>query len=181
MLESHKTSPEKLKLVSRYMTPYAALLVLMGLYFGRPPKIEMWLTLGILAVSLAVNLGSMIGLEKAPAQAPLIRDLRVAINVVCNFWLIFILLPYWPEIWMLLLLVVIALSVYESRKKTFRYCCAFSCLLVFIAYLKGLTTGVRLGQVLIYAATLVCVGLFINRLIGLVEAANNPAGADGGG
>lgn len=175
MFEPRKTPPEKLKLVSWYMTPYAVLLVVMGLIFGHPPIMEARLTVAILVLSILVNLSAMVGLHKAPGYSALIRDLRVGINIVCNFWLIYILLPYWPEIWMLLLLVVIALSVYDSREATFLYCCAFGCLLIFVAYMKGIMIGVRMGQVFLYALTLLFVGLFINRLVDVVESQGGPS------
>lgn len=169
MLENRKVSPEKLKLVSRYMTPYAALLVLFGVYFGSLPKIDQWLTLAILAISLAVNLSSMVGLEKVPAQASLIRDVRVGINIVANFWLIYILMPYWPDIWMLLLLVVIALAVYDTPETTVFFSYAFACLLLVVAYLRSVPPGIQLGTILMDAATLVFIGIFISQLINAIQ------------
>jgi len=169
MLEIRKASPEKLMLVSWYMTPYAAFLVLMGLYFGRPPRIEQWLTLGILAVTLTINIGSMVGLLRDPARAALIRDLRVAINIACNFWLIYILLPYWPEIWLLLLLVVIALAVYDTPETTVFFSYAFACLLLVVGYLRDLMFGVQSGTILIDAATLVFIGIFVSQLINAIQ------------
>jgi hypothetical protein len=152
----------------------------MGLIFGHPNAMEARLCLGILVVSIVVNLGAMVGLEKIPVQASLIRDLRVAINVICNLWLIYILLPYWPAIWMLLLLMIIALAIYDSREAALFYCCAFSGLLIFIAYLKGMTQGIRLGQTLMNAVTLVFVGLFINRLVGVLQAEGDSDRVDNG-
>lgn len=172
MLEIRKASPEKLMLVSWYMTPYAALLVLMGLYFGRPPKAEVWLVLGILAVSLTVNVGSMIGLIRDPARAALIRDLRVAINIACDFWLIYILLPYWPEIWLLLLLVVIALAVYDIPETTVFFSYAFACLLLVVGYLRNMIAGVQVGTLLMDAATLVFIGIFVSQLINAIQPLN---------
>jgi hypothetical protein len=169
MFEHRPTPTDRLKLVGQYLTPYAALLVIMGLVFGHPPKFEAALAAGIFVISMIVNIGALVGLEKQPAKSTLIRDIRIGINIVCNFWLIYLLLPYWSEIWMLWLLVVIALAIYDAPETTIFYSYAFACLLIMIAYLRDLTYGMPLGLVLMDVATLVFIGTFVSQLLHAIE------------
>jgi hypothetical protein len=166
--------PEKMLLISRLMTPFAVFLVLMGLVFGHPPLAESRWAIGILAVTVLVNFSSMIRVGQDHRQAQMIRRLRMAINVICDFWLMWILLPYWPEAWLLLLLMVVAQGVYGTRRTTLLWSCGCAVALFVIASMRGMTNVFWMAEAMIYGVTYIFISLFVNRLVHLVKVGALP-------
>lgn len=169
--------PEKMLLVSRLMTPFAAFLVLMGLVFGHPPVVESRWVIGILAITVFVNFSSMIRVGQDRRQAPMLRKLRMAVNVVSDLWLIWILLPYWPEAWLLLLLMVVAQGVYGTRRTTLLWGFGCAVALFVIAAMRRMTNVFWMAEAMIYGVTYIFISLFVNRLVFLLKEGALPMSA----
>ena len=164
MIEDQKKNVAVMKLVMLFMTPFAVGLVLMGLAFGRPgPEISALAVAIVLATSLG-NLYAVHLLSRYPSRALVIRNARVGFNYAFNLWLIFILLPTWKPIWMLFLLTIIAVAVYEDRQATVVHAALFTFMLFYAAFKLDLLKGVFFGELAMEAATIWFVGLFLNRL-----------------
>jgi hypothetical protein len=142
----------------------------MGLFFGRPESNIVHWAIAIITITAFINFMSAALIKRYPSKASLIRNWRVSINYSFNVWLIYMLFPYWSEIWMLLLLMVITVAIYDSLEATCIYCFGFGFVLLYIAYLQNQFAGLQLGQTLMHVATLALMGPFINRLVHLSRA-----------
>lgn len=164
MIPDSKKNIEIMKLVFRFMAPFAVALVLLGVVFGRPGPRASIAAVSIVFLTAVANLGFVKVLDKFPERAVQIRKARVGFNYAFNLCLIYLLLPYWHPIWMLLLLTMIAVGIYEDQEATFTHAALFTAMLFYVASRRQLLQGVFIGEVGTYCLTLWVVGLFVNRL-----------------
>lgn len=157
-------------LISWYLTPLAILLVLLGVIAGDPDSVTGGLCIMIVLMSSLMNVASVILMKQSPAQVIKIRNLRVGLNYVANFFLLYLLLPLWPEIWLLILLMTIGTAIYSSFGGTFIHCLVFSAVLISISYFLGEMTGIKVWQTGMHCLVLLFIGPFINRLTALCKA-----------
>lgn len=156
---------ETMRLVNRFMTPFATFLVLAGVVFGAPPREHAALALALVAATSAFNAYSVRWAAKNPEKFMDIRNLRIVLNHSFNVWLIWILLPHWPQIWILFLLTMIAVGTYEGRDAAISHGVLLAGLLALVAYFRGVAGAQAWAAVATQGATLVFAGLFCNRLV----------------
>lgn len=164
MAKDQRKTIETMKLVIWFMTPFAVFLVGMGVFFGHPETAVARFAIGIVFFTCWGNLASLYLLDRFPSRAIAIRNGRVVFNYLFNLGLIYLLLPYWRPIWILLLLTILAVAVYETRESTIVHAALFTFMLFFVAFLHGLVHGKLLGELIQYAATIWFAGLFVNKL-----------------
>lgn len=172
MPQDHEHALETMRLVNRFMTPYAVFLVLSGAVMAVNSERVVWMALAIAAVTSLLNMATLRLAAARPERLPKIRTVRLVANHFLNVWLIWLLLPYWPPIWMLFLLTMIAVGTYEGWRETIEQAALLGGLLAVVSYLRGVTGKTDWGIVGMQIATLACVGLFTNRLISQVRAEN---------
>ena len=167
MIQDHRRAMDALRIVNWFMTPFALVLVMMGIYFGKPDLGSMRLAVVIVMFTCWANVASLYVLEKHPSRMELIRKTRVVANYLFNLGLLYLLLPVWKPIWMLLLLTILAVAIYETREGTIVHAALFTFMLLFVGSLRGMLKGAVLGELIMYAATIWFAGLFVNALIAL--------------
>lgn len=154
-----------MRLINRFMTPFATGLVLAGLAFGSADRRSSALAAVLVAVTAGFNAVSVHLAARNPARFLEIRNLRVVFNHTFNVWLVWILAPHWPPIWMLFLLTMIAVGTYESREATLAHGVLLGGLLGLVCHFRGIAGTLAWAQIWTQAATLVFAGLFTNRLV----------------
>lgn len=161
---------DNMRLVNRFLTPFAAFLVLSGVVLAVPRGRDAWLSLAILAVTASLNMATLRWASARPDHLQMIRQLRLVANHFLNVWLIWLMLPHWGLIWLLFLLTMIAVGTYEGWRETLSHAVLMGGLLAVVSYMRGIVGMAAWGQVAVQAATLACVGLFTNRLVSRVRA-----------
>jgi hypothetical protein len=146
------------------MTPLAIALVLSGVFFGDLDSMNGWFAVIIVTLSAVMNVTSVILMKQNPELVLRIRNLRVGLNYLANFFLLYLLLPVWPDVWLLILLMAIATAIYHSLESTYIHCVVYSCALIGIAMLTGQLEGIKTWQTFIHCVTICVFGPFINRL-----------------
>lgn len=172
-MENNETNSSAVAiLVSWYMTPLAILLVFSGVIFGHPDTLSGGIAMAIVIFSSLMNVVSVILMQQSPEKVIGIRNLRVALNYLANLFLIYLLLPCWPDIWLLVFLMAIATAIYDSFQSTVVHCVCFSLFLFGIGYLTGELEGIKLWQTVMHSVTMIIFGLFVNKLIHLYNVAS---------
>ena len=113
------------KLVHRYFTPFALALVCLSvpaLGWNRVTRAAVALA----TLSTAGNLIFVAFIQRYPAYAVSLRNLRIGFNYSFNIVLIYLLLPSWPPIWLLFHITLLGIAVYDTRKSTIVNACLFS-------------------------------------------------------
>ncbi len=167
---NHRLRMETMRLVNRFMTPFATALVLAGVFFGDLGTNQSAMALALAGVTAAFNAYSIKWAAKSPEKFLEIRNLRVVFNHTLNVWLIWLLLPHWPPIWMLFLLTMIAVGTYEGRDAVISHGVLLAGLLLLVAYLRGVDGARAWAAVSAEGATLIFAGLFCNRLVAQARA-----------
>ncbi len=170
MDSNHRIRLETMRLVNRYMTPFATVLVLAGVFFGGPSSGHSGLALALVAATAGFNAYSVRLAARVPERFLEIRNIRVVFNHTLNVWLVWLLLPHWPPIWMLFLLTIIAVATYEGRDAVISHGVLLAGLLLLVAYLRGLDGVQAWAAVGAQGATLIFAGLFLNRLVAQARA-----------
>ena len=171
MLSKNNHSLEVMNRVIRFLTPFAILLVLVGDIFADPSPRALQLSIAIVLVTTLGNVAASIYMNRNPKEYLLIRKTRVAVNYAFNIALIYLMLPYWTPIWMLFLLTIIAVGVYENRETTVIHATLFTVVLFMIAFQRGLLNGNFTYELAAYAIAIWFVGLFVNGLAGAAHFA----------
>ncbi|MBI4678685.1 MAG: hypothetical protein HY748_13990 [Elusimicrobia bacterium] len=169
MLTEHEKSMLMVNLVNRYMTPFAALLVLSAAFLSSTPGKVSAAAVLILAVAWAMNFATPRFIARFPERTEVIRNARVVVNYVFDLALIWIFLPYWPSIWLLFLLTIIAVGAYEDKKTVVQHAVLLTAMLCIVSFGRGACTLAQWGDVGVRAAALWFTGLFTNRLVASLQ------------
>ncbi|MBI5881485.1 MAG: hypothetical protein HZB91_00040 [Elusimicrobia bacterium] len=169
MLTQHEKSMLMVGLVNRYMTPFAAILVLTAAFLSAAPAKASAAAVLLLAAASVINFMTHRLVARLPEKAESIRRGRVVVNYVFDLALIWIFLPYWPSIWMLFLLTVIAVGAYEDQKTTIQHAVLLTVMLFFASYGRGAHGWAGWGEVAVRAAALWFTGIFTNRLVASLQ------------
>lgn len=154
---------ERSALVSRYATPFAIVLVAMGLLFSQP-RGDVWRAcLYLLASGIGLNLMMHAYFKKGFATPALIWT-RLAMNVVINSLLVYFLGNYWGPTWLLLALTPIATAIYGTRESTLKWAIGIAALLLAIHYVRGGGGPLYWGEQAANALFIVFVSLLINAM-----------------
>ena len=151
--------------INRYLTPYAIFLVVMATISSGLHKA----TALSLAIVVITGIGNPILLKlmrRHPAKATFIRNFRISFNYFFNITLVGLLWPYWTPIWVLLLLSISTVAIFEDRKNTIATAGLFTLVMVVVLFIRG--GGGKdwssTCEMLTYIASIWVASLLINRL-----------------
>lgn len=151
-------------LVNRYATPFAILLVVLGLVLAAPAKTARDVSIALLLFSICFNVFAVGVIRKMAETLPWIKKLRMLINLAVNVVLVYELGPFWQPMWLLLALTPIATAIYEGPTQTLMVSSGTSALIIGVHLLRGGSSPHEWGQTLSYAAFIVLLSLLINEL-----------------
>jgi hypothetical protein len=151
-------------MIDVYLTPYAIVLVVMGaVSSGLHRATEA--ALGIVVFTSLANAAFMVWMRRRPSKAVLIRHLRIGFNYCFNIILLYLLWPYWRPIWMLFLLSIVAIGIFEDRRSTASTAGMFTVIILFVHHLRGGDQSWSAQcEVIMFLVTIWTAGLLINRL-----------------
>lgn len=152
---------KKIRIVSQYLTPLAVILVIFSIIFSKPVSWALYSSLILLGMSFINNLIIPVFIK----TVPLLKNVRIALNVIINTLLIFILGRYWPPLWYLLLLTPVATAVYSNRRNTLLVSISISVLLIGIYLVQGVTSIEHWGHILSRVVLIIFLSLLINSLV----------------
>lgn len=156
-----------MQLFTIYLTPFAIMLVSMGIIFG---KIEWFLSVIIatlLTVTTIFNIITLLYAKKFPKKIYLIQRLRLGLNYIFNIALVYLMTPFWSPIWLMFLLTMIPLSLIESRQNTLLHTSIMSLVLLAVYFMHDMLQGIHLGEFIVYVLFLNMISVFVNQLIEL--------------
>lgn len=160
---------ERVVLVNRYSTPFAILLVTMGIVLTNPVGWARDVSIALLLGGIAMNIAAVAWLKRAPESSGWLVPGRMTANVLINVALVYVLGAFWEPIWLLLALTPLAGAIYADKLKTLTAALGVSAALVFIAALRGTASPLEWGETAAQAAFIVFVSLMVNELAGQTE------------
>lgn len=155
---------EFLKLLNRYFTPFAILLVFSGVSFSNPNPTDAYYSLLVLAVSVAFNIATAFVAMNTPHLVRFLGYTRMAVNLGFNTILFYLLGSYWGPMWLLFLLGPVAAAVYGTKQRTILSAGISSILLLGVYLVKGAIFKQTLGQALMHICFIFFLGLFVHAL-----------------
>ncbi len=167
MNQVQRQAIERLELFTLYLTPFAIILVSLGLIFGEDSSHLFGILIALLVVTSSFNIGTLFYLKKNPSQMDFVGKLRLGFNYAFNIVFVYLLTPYWTHVWMLFLLTLIPISLLESQKNTILHTVIMSLVLLAVYYEHNLLQGVRLGEFVLYVLFLNMISCVIYKLLDL--------------
>jgi hypothetical protein len=155
---------QRVVLVNRYATPFAALLVLLAIFLPSPVRHVKYISLLLVSFSVLFNQITIAYIKSRPDIMPRLKNLRMYTNLGVNVVLVYHLGPYWPPIWLLLALTPIATAIYASPKQSLITSLMIASLIMATRVLQGGNSLVAWGQTLTCAAFVVFLSLLLNEL-----------------
>ncbi|MBI4396596.1 MAG: hypothetical protein HY548_05840 [Elusimicrobia bacterium] len=152
-------------LVSRYSTPLAILLVVIGVVASQPVGHVKAASLGLLAFSVLFNILYVRVVKNLSTVKPWMSLVRRLVNLGVNVALVYLLGAYWPILWFLLALTPIATAIYDTRGKTVLVAVGVSIILFLIQASKEISTVIDWGQQAAASACIIFLSLMINDLV----------------
>ncbi len=149
--------------VTRYLTPFALLLVLMGAVavgFNRATIVA----IALIGMTSVTNYAMIRLMARPGVNFTTLRNFRIAFNYLFNIPLVYLLWPFWKPVWMLLLLSISSVATFEDRKTTTGTAALFTVVLFCIQFLRGSHAWATYCETFTYAASIWTVGLLINQL-----------------
>ena len=156
-------------LLNTYFTPFAVILTVFAIYFSALDKQTMYLALGILAVTFAINWWVSKNEYKFFKWIQKIRVLTVIFNLLVTAVIFYLLGSYWAPTWLLFLIAPSASAMFMKRFHVFLIALSAALLMLGIYYLKSFLLGMPLGTVLwamasIHAIFVILFSLFVNSM-----------------
>ncbi|MEK7745177.1 MAG: hypothetical protein AAB576_00745 [Elusimicrobiota bacterium] len=166
---AHPLNVQKALLVSRYATPLAILLVVLGIIVSNPEGWARDISLFLLCFGILFNLAAGWWMRKKDQVHPAFMGFRLALNLGSNILIVYLLGGYWSPIWMLLALTPMATAIYDSRAKTLGISAGVVFILVLLQALRGMNSPLDWGQVAARGCFIVLMSLMINDLAALAR------------
>jgi hypothetical protein len=148
-----------------HFTPFVVFLVALGAW-SSGFRGEALAALVMVLITAGANYAVLELMRRQPGKLRFIRSLRVAVNYLFNIPIVYLLWPYWPPAWMLLLPSIVAVALFEDRRTTAGTAALFSFVLLFVHYARGMASAATAAETVMYIASLWTVGLLINRVAG---------------
>lgn len=155
------------ELVNRYSTPFAILLVAMGIILSNPIGWARNLSITLLLAGVLLNIAVVAWLRRRPDSTPWLVPARMTANVLINISLVYVLGRFWPPLWLLLALTPLASAIYSDRRRTLVAATGVSAALAGVAWLHGASSPIEWGTAAAQAAFIVLVSLMVNDLAAL--------------
>jgi hypothetical protein len=162
-------------IVNRYFTPFAILLVGFGLALSQPHAWVMWSSIGLVAFTSALNIGTASLVRARGGVSPGLAALRLYTNLGVNCILVYLLGGYWTPIWLLFVLTPAATALYGSRERTVWTSIGVAVLLLVSHAFRRLNAPVDWGVATVEALFMVFLALFLNELSTWLRSADAAA------
>jgi hypothetical protein len=159
---------EFIRVVDRFFTPFALILVLSALLLGfAEAKAK------VASIALVVSLGIFNEVSAWMARhhsewAVRIGNTRLITNFLANVLLVYMLGTFWGPMWLLFVLTPVATALHADSKKTVFTALISAGTLLGIYAARGLSGQVGWGMASLHAAFIVFVSLFVNSIARLV-------------
>lgn len=160
---------QKALLVSRYATPLAIFLVVLGILLSDPEGWARDLSLFLLCFGILFNLAAGWWMKRKDQVHPAFIRLRLALNLGANILIVYLLGGYWSPIWMLLALTPMAAAIYDSKAKTLSVSAGIVVVLFLLQALRGMNSPLDWGQTAAQGCFIVLMSLMINDLAALAR------------
>lgn len=156
-------------IVSKYATPLAALLIGMGIGVALPPGKSRSAAAALWVFGLVFNVVVTHLIRNEGAGKSLVMT-RLFVNVFLNTVIVYLMLLYWPAIWMLLALTPIAMAIYSTRGNTMVVAGVVSAVLLSIRYMRDPGSAGAWSGELAHCVFIFLISLLINELSVLARA-----------
>ncbi len=158
-----------MNLLNLYFTPFAAVLVVMAVYFSDPEPAVRWTAFGVLGMSLAVNHWLSKNTYRFVGWTGRLKAVQVWLTYLWSVLLFYLLMPYWAPMWLLLTMPPVTSAMYQTRLQTLGTGCVSGATILLIYWLRSKATGLPLGpqlwgQAFIHAAFIPVLALFVHSL-----------------
>ncbi|MFH1725338.1 MAG: hypothetical protein ABII00_12060 [Elusimicrobiota bacterium] len=158
-----------MNLLNLYFTPFAAILVLVALYFSDPDKTTKYLSFGILAASLVVNHWFAKNTYRFVGWTNRLKLVQVWLTFLWSALLAYLLMPFWAPMWLLLTMPPVTSALYQGRWQTMITGCICGATILGLYFLRQLSVGIPLGaqhwaQACVQAAFIPVLALFVHAL-----------------
>lgn len=160
-------------LVNRYMTPFAILLVGVGLVLSQPVPWIAWSCASLVVFSVVFNLGTVRLVQSRGAVPSWMAPVRLWTNLTVNVVFVYLLGGYWTPIWLLFVLTPAATALYADRKRTLATALGVSALMILAFAARRLNAPVDWGKTFVEAAFIVFLALFLNEVATSVRRVEN--------
>lgn len=151
-------------LVSKYATPLAIFLVVMGLWLSQAVGAVRNGVAALLLFSIAFNGAVVWRIRRGGGGVGLARA-RLVINFAVNVALVYLVGQYWDSIWLLLVLTPVAAAIYGSRLKTLLISLGTSAALIVIHALHGSPGASAWGEDIARSVFIVALSLMVNEYV----------------
>jgi PAS domain S-box-containing protein len=157
-----------IRLVDRFFTPFASLLVLAGVWMGFAEAQAKHLSIFLLLFTFIFNEVSVMLSRKYVEWTKTIGNVRLVTNFLANIALVYMLGTFWGPMWLLFVLTPVATALYADWKRTAITSVVSAAALLGIYASRGLEGAVGWGQASIHAAFIVFISLFVNSIARMV-------------
>ncbi|MBI4385896.1 MAG: hypothetical protein HY551_00790 [Elusimicrobia bacterium] len=158
-----------MNLLNRYFAPFASLLILSAVYFSEPDRKTVVLSIGVLAVAIAVNGWFAKNTYHFVGWAGRLRTLQIWLNYVWTLPLFYLLHGFWAPMWLLFVMAPVTAALYQGRLQTFATSMTSGGTMLALYWIRARSNGLELGGVVwgmavVHAAFIVVFSLFIHAL-----------------
>ncbi|MBI4055247.1 MAG: hypothetical protein HY402_03850 [Elusimicrobia bacterium] len=153
-----------MRLLQRYFTPFAVLLVLSAVIFARPQPGPIYGSIGVLAVSLLGNELLARYAYRWIGWTRFLQRLHIWMHFFWSLPLFYLLGPIWGPMWLLFLFTPAAAALSSTRRMTWIAATASAGTLLGFYASRGLSGTVFWGQALVHAAFILFFSLFVRAL-----------------
>jgi hypothetical protein len=157
-----------IRLVDRFFTPFATLLVLAAAWMGFADPGAKHIAIGVLLVLFIFNEASVAVARRHVEWAKKVGNTRLVTNFLANVVLVYLLGTFWGPMWLLFVLTPVATALYADWKTTAITGLISAGALLGIYASRGLEGAVGWGQASVHAAFIVFISLFVNSIARLV-------------
>ncbi len=125
-------------ILNYYFTPFAVILILLGILFSQPEPGVTYASFGILAAAFAANFWLGRNMYKFLRWSRHIRALTVWINMAVSAALFYLLVSYWAPMWLLFLTAPAASAMYMKKWQVFAVSLCSAAAMLGIYLYKGM-------------------------------------------
>lgn len=146
-------------ILNYYFTPFAVILILLGILFSQPDPSVTYASFALLAGAFAVNFWLGRNMYRFLRWSRHIRALTVWTNMAVSAALFYMLVPYWAPMWLLFLTAPAASAMYMKKRQVFAVSLCSAAVMIGIYLYKGMAfamsdaAGMTLAQAFSAAAS----------------------------
>ncbi|MBI4370051.1 MAG: hypothetical protein HY547_07465 [Elusimicrobia bacterium] len=162
IIKIEMTTP--VQILNRYLTPFAVILVGTGILLSSPSPNISRLSWAILAFNIVFNYATAALAYRRPLTLPKIAFIRVPVNYITNIALFYMLGTSWEPMWLLFALPAIATAIYTDQQQTIQTSISVIIVMLTAYALKGTYDIFEWTKFSVYAAFIIFLSLFIQKM-----------------